>query len=82
MTGYIKFGNDQVKAEVIVPASIKSNLQVPDAAPVKVSLYYESLCPGCRQFIHTQLYPTFQKLSSSGILEVELVPYGNAQVRL
>jgi len=52
-----------------------------DASPVKVALYYESLCPGCRNFIQTQLFPTFQKLDSSGILDIELVPYGNAQER-
>eukprot|EP00794_Sanderia_malayensis_P007949 gene7949-8806_t len=51
------------------------------ASPVKVALYYESLCPGCRQFIASQLFPTFQKLDSSGILSIELVPYGNAQER-
>lgn len=50
-----------------------------DAPPVKVSFYYESLCPGCRQVWATQLYSTYQKLASSGIVEFEIVPYGNAQ---
>jgi len=50
-----------------------------DAKPVKVSFYYESLCPGCRQVWATQLYATYQKLASSGIVEFEIVPYGNAQ---
>lgn len=48
------------------------------ALPVNVSLYYESLCPGCRNMIKTQIYPTYQKLKSSGILNVMLYPYGNA----
>ena len=52
----------------------------PDAAPVKVTLYYESLCPDCKQFIQSQLWPTYQKLSSTGILDLEMVPYGNARV--
>lgn len=50
----------------------------PVAAPkVEIALYYESLCGGCRQFIETQFYPTFQKVGQ--IMEVILVPYGNAQ---
>ncbi|KAF4086489.1 hypothetical protein AMELA_G00106990 [Ameiurus melas] len=47
------------------------------ADPVTVSLYYESLCPGCRQFLVLQLMPTFIMLND--IMNVELVPYGNAQ---
>ncbi|XP_077981320.1 gamma-interferon-inducible lysosomal thiol reductase-like [Glandiceps talaboti] len=46
--------------------------------PVQVTLYFESLCPGCRGFIKSQLYPTFQILSNSNIMNVTLVPYGNA----
>ena len=49
-----------------------------DTEPVKVELYYESLCPGCRNFINTMLFPTFDKLRDTGVMEVELVPYGNA----
>ena len=49
------------------------------APPVKIELYYESLCPGCREFILGQLFPTYKKLQSTGILEIGLYPYGNAQ---
>lgn len=52
-----------------------------DAPPVNVTLYYESLCPDCKEVWQYQLFPTFQKLASSGILNVYLVPYGNAQER-
>ncbi|XP_063075217.1 gamma-interferon-inducible lysosomal thiol reductase [Engraulis encrasicolus] len=44
---------------------------------VEVALYFESLCPGCRQFLTTQLFPTWVMLND--IMKVQLVPYGNAE---
>lgn len=49
------------------------------ASPVNVSLYYEALCPGCRQLLMTQYFPTYAKLKNTGILNINLYPYGNAQ---
>ncbi|XP_076817105.1 gamma-interferon-inducible lysosomal thiol reductase-like [Clavelina lepadiformis] len=49
-----------------------------DAKPVSISLYYESLCPYCRQFITDQLYPTWKSLQKSGAMVVDMVAYGNA----
>ncbi|KAK4883206.1 hypothetical protein RN001_006525 [Aquatica leii] len=43
---------------------------------LKVSVYYESLCPASMQFITTQLYPSYSKISSSLLLD--FVPYGKA----
>ena len=46
---------------------------------VKFTLYYESLCPDCKNFILKELYPVMQMVSE--ITELVLIPYGNAHVR-
>ena len=51
-------------------------LGISTAQPVNFTLYYESLCGGCRDFIKTQYYPTFKLIGS--IMNAHLVPYGNA----
>lgn len=49
----------------------------PSVPPVEVTVYYESLCPGCRSFLTEQLFPTWTMLKD--IMMVHLVPYGNAE---
>jgi interferon gamma-inducible protein 30 len=44
---------------------------------VLVSLYYESLCGGCRDFSKTQLCPLYKSMGD--YINVEFVPYGNAR---
>ena len=51
-----------------------------DKPTVDVTLYYEALCPGCMQFVETELYPTYQKLGK--YINVGLVPYGNSRTIL
>ncbi|XP_033820673.1 gamma-interferon-inducible lysosomal thiol reductase [Periophthalmus magnuspinnatus] len=45
----------------------------PNAAPVSVSVFYQSLCPAWRHFLSQQLFPTWTMLRD--ILSVHLVPY-------
>ncbi|KAK3611565.1 hypothetical protein CHS0354_018080 [Potamilus streckersoni] len=48
-----------------------------DVKPVDFTLYYESLCPGCREMFATQLNLAYRKVGE--IMNLTLVPYGNAQ---
>jgi len=47
---------------------------------VRVSVFYETLCPDSIRFITTQLTPTFVRLGGFGnaFLEIDFVPYGKA----
>ncbi|KAK0045632.1 gamma-interferon-inducible lysosomal thiol reductase [Biomphalaria pfeifferi] len=48
-----------------------------DAEVVNFTVYYESLCPDCKNFITTMLFPSFLKIGS--IMNLTVVPYGNAR---
>ncbi|CAH1971378.1 unnamed protein product [Acanthoscelides obtectus] len=61
----------------IILLSILSSSQAADK--LKVSLYYESLCPGCRYFIQHQLYSVYTQFAN--YLELDMVPFGNAEFR-
>lgn len=47
---------------------------------IKVSVYYESLCPYSIRFITQQLYPNYDRFASD--LSLDLVPYGKANVSI
>ena len=47
--------------------------------PVKVELYYESLCGDCQMFIRGQLWPAWKKLEDLKIMDLQLYPFGNAR---
>lgn len=49
-----------------------------NAPPVKIHLYYETLCPYSIDFVINQLYPTWSLVKD--IMEVEMFPFGNANV--
>ncbi|NXT26219.1 GILT reductase, partial [Syrrhaptes paradoxus] len=56
-----------------------ANLSRPAAAPVELSLFYESLCPACRWFLVQELFTAWLLLPAE-VLSITLVPYGNAEV--
>jgi len=67
-------GNWERQAQIY---RLEAALKVPETRkPVNLTLAYESLCPGCRHFIQTQLWPVYQELKD--FLTVDLLPYGNA----
>ena len=48
------------------------------ADKVKIDLFYESQCPGCRQMITTSFAEAFKADGFLDMAEVNLWPYGNA----
>lgn len=46
---------------------------------VNLSLYYETLCPGCAEFISEDLGKVFKKGLIS-IVNLRLIPWGNAKI--
>ncbi|XP_014285171.1 gamma-interferon-inducible lysosomal thiol reductase isoform X3 [Halyomorpha halys] len=67
----------------LLAAIVGCALAKPNVTPVSVTLYYETLCPGCRLFIPNQLYPAYTDTKydyPSLISKLTLVPYGWAYV--
>ncbi|KAK3801940.1 hypothetical protein RRG08_063896 [Elysia crispata] len=48
------------------------------AKPVNMTVYYESLCPGCNFYIHNTLSPLWPKIKDLNLMTVTLLPFGNA----
>ncbi|KAF5281199.1 hypothetical protein FQA39_LY17839 [Lamprigera yunnana] len=60
---------------IVVTILFQTSLQVKEDI-LKISIYYESLCPDSIRFITKQLYPSYAKIDSS--VELDFVPYGKA----
>lgn len=45
---------------------------------VRVTIFYESLCPACIKFFNEKLEPTVNLIAP--YIDVELIPYGHAKV--
>lgn len=61
--------------QIIVQDSLGNEVE-----KVKVTVYYEALCPDSKFFMTYQLVPVFEKLKDSLLLD--LVPYGKAEVSI
>ncbi|XP_067871875.1 gamma-interferon-inducible lysosomal thiol reductase-like isoform X3 [Heterodontus francisci] len=46
-------------------------------SPMRISLFYETHCPDCREFMVNQLCPTWQSLKE--VMNIRLIPFGNAE---
>ena len=67
-----------VKGKITVKHNVMIFILQTKEDTLKVGVYFESLCSDSKAFITTQLYPTFAKLGK--YLEIDFVPYGNAEV--
>lgn len=50
---------------------------VKDQYIVNFTIYYETLCPDCREFMSGELWKAYQSVSD--IMNLQIVPYGNAK---
>ncbi|VDK78909.1 unnamed protein product [Onchocerca ochengi] len=46
--------------------------------PIKLSLYYEALCPYCQRFISNHLGIIYNQFR--GLIELEMIPWGNSKL--
>lgn len=65
----------QVVKECLLSNFTKSHQK---ADKVDVVVYYETLCPDCRQYLSLMAFPTLVMLDD--IMTLTVVPYGNAKV--
>ncbi|CAH0394619.1 unnamed protein product [Bemisia tabaci] len=50
--------------------------EISEFLPVKVTVYYETMCPDSRNFFVNQLLPTYEEIPQ--LITLDLVPYGKA----
>ncbi|GFO28455.1 gamma-interferon-inducible lysosomal thiol reductase [Plakobranchus ocellatus] len=63
------------------PPVVSMEMEQAKANPVNMTVYYESLCPGCNFFITQELHPLWPKIKDLDLMTVNLLPFGNAQER-
>lgn len=69
----IEFTNEFLKTRLPIEVETVKNIR---GVTVKVSVYYESDCPSCREFFKDQLLPTWKLFRR--FIDLDLIPYGKA----
>ena len=59
---------------ILLISNVSSQKVVP-----KITVYFESLCPYCIEFITTSIKEFYSKVTKPNVAYVELIPYGNAK---
>ncbi|XP_043655830.1 GILT-like protein 2 [Drosophila teissieri] len=62
-----------------VGVAAPGRLRGPQADRLAITLYYEALCPYCRDFVTSQLEPSMVRQDRLPFTELTLIPYGNAR---
>ncbi|XP_068211172.1 gamma-interferon-inducible lysosomal thiol reductase-like [Palaemon carinicauda] len=62
---------------LLIASALVAATNAAEADPVKVGVYDEAFCPACRNFVETQLGPTYDQLKD--IMDVHLNAYGWAR---
>lgn len=62
----------------LTPISAAVNRRAAEKKPIKLSVFYETLCPDSKRFFLKQLVPNIGKIEK--FVELELVPFGHARI--
>ncbi|KAF5270440.1 hypothetical protein FQR65_LT05628 [Abscondita terminalis] len=65
--------------ENVLPTVVERSRDDIVSDQLKITVYYEALCPDSVRFITKQLYPTYSKIGK--FLNIDFVPYGKASQR-
>ena len=62
----------------IINSFLINNILTQKTIP-KITIYMESLCPYCIQFITTSIKDFYEKVAKPNLAYIEIIPYGNAK---
>ena len=63
---------------IIFISFIINKIQAQKTIP-KITIYMESLCPYCIEFITTSIKEFYEKVTKPNVAFIEMIPYGNAE---
>ena len=62
---------------IILNSLLICNIKTQKVIP-KITIYMESLCPYCIEFITTSIKEFYTKVTKPNVADIEIIPYGNA----